>query len=291
MNVWACIVCWRADPAAVRQLADVLRRQVSGLLVMDNAADAVLQREVPGHARYVALEANLGTAGAINRAWEIASREGADALVMLDQDSVPEPHMVAKLAAALQGLQAGGVKVAAVGPAKVDPRNGRPGRLLKPVRFLRRFAQPDSGSVIEVDHLITSGSLVTSAAWREAGPLDEALFLDYVDIEWCVRARSKGLRSFCVPGATLSHTIGENVVDVGVRTLSLHAPARTYLLVRNHLLLWRKRTMPGLWLLSDALQVMKKVAGLLALAPQKRERLRAVGRGFADGLHGRGGPL
>lgn len=287
MKVWACVVCYRASPAAVRRLVDALQPQVDQVLVMDNAADPSLAAALPGGARYVAMPSNLGTAGALNRGWAMALAEGADALVSFDQDSVPGNGMVPRLRDAL--ARSGG-KVAAVGPAKIDPRNGRPHRLLKPIRFLRHSTLPAGEAPVEVDHLISSGCLIPAAAFRAVGPYDEALFLDYTDMDWCVRARTAGFTHFCVPTATLSHTIGDEVVDLGARTLPLHTPLRTYLVVRNHLLLWRKPAVPRLWLLSDALQVMKKVAGLLVLAPQRAQRLRAVGRGIAHGLRGRGGP-
>lgn len=285
-GVWACIVCWRAQVGVLRALVEAVAPQVDQVIVVDNAADPALAAALPPGVRYVAMPSNAGTAGAMNRAWEIALGEGAQALACFDQDSVPAAGMVQRLR---EGLAVAGPRAAAVGPLKVDPRNGKPGRLLMPVRFLRRFARPAGTAPIEVDHLITSGCLIPASAYRAVGPYDEALFLDYVDMEWCVRARGAGLHHYCIPSATLSHTIGDEVVDVGGRTLSLHGPLRSYLLVRNHLLLWRKTSMPRLWLLSDALQVAKKVCGLLLLAPQRAARLREVVRGIGDGLRGRGG--
>jgi rhamnosyltransferase len=288
-GVWACIVCWRASAADIRARVDAIAPQVGRVVVVDNAADPAVRDALPAGVAYLPMASNVGTAGAVNHAWALAAREGAEGLLTLDQDSTPEPDMVARLVEGLRRLQSQGVRVGAVGPMKVDPRNRRPGRLLKPVRFLRHFETDTSQPVVEVDHLIASGCLMPASALRAVGGFDEALFLDYVDIDWCLRARAQGLRHFCVTGARLSHTIGDQVVDVGSRTLSLHAPLRTYLVVRNHLLLWRKPAIRRLWLASDGLQVIKKALGLLLLAPRKAQRLRAIGRGLADGLQGRGG--
>jgi rhamnosyltransferase len=289
-GVWACIVCYGAEPPQLARLVEALAPQVGRVLVMDNAADARLRAVAQPRADYHAMPANLGTAGALNRAWQLALAAGADALLSLDQDSIPSEGMVAHLADTLARLRAQGVAVAAVGPLKVDPRNGRAGRLLAPVRFVRHFARADGTQAVEVDHLITSGCLTPAQTYRQVGPYNEQLFLDYVDIEWSLRARAQGLRLFCDTGTALSHTIGEQVVDVGPRTLSLHSPLRTFLLVRNHLLLWREGAIPRPWLASDALQVFKKAAGLLVLAPQRGARLRAIAHGLVQGLRGRGGP-
>jgi rhamnosyltransferase len=290
-TVWACIVCWRAPAAQVQAMVEVLRPQVAQLVLVDNGRDPHIEALADRSVRYVPMPANLGTGAAMNRAWELALAAGAGALIAFDQDSVPLPDLVARLSSTLQALQRrGDVRVAGVGPAKADPRTGLAGRLLLPVRFRRRHLPGTAPGPVEVDHLITSGCLIPAGSYREAGPYDEDLFLDYVDIDWCRRARTRGLRCFVDTSAVLSHRIGDSVFEFGERVLSIHQPMRNYLLVRNHLLLWRKKEIPRLWLASDLLQVLKKMGATLLLAAPRLKRLRWIRRGVRDGLAGRGGP-
>jgi rhamnosyltransferase len=143
---------------------------------------------------------------------------------------------------------------------------------------------------VDVDHVITSGCIVSAEAYRAVGPFDEALFLDYVDVEWSLRARARGYATAIATGCVMTHAIGEKMIPLAGRQLAVHKPQRSYLQLRNHLLLWRNPSIPRLWLLSDLIQVMGKLLALLTLSPGRVERMRWIFRGLVDGVRGVGGP-
>lgn len=292
-GVWACVVCFHATDADIRPLLKVLEPQVDVVLVLDNSPQFAgrLFGVVSPRTRYLPMRANLGTAGAMNEAWRQAVEGGADYVISFDQDSRPDSGLVQGLRASLERLAAAGERVAAIGPKKVDPRTGRPMRLLLPVNYRKRYASADTGDVVRVDHLISSGCLISMEAFQEVGPYDEALFLDYVDVEWCLRARAAGFAIVCDARLSMRHVIGDQVIRIGSRSVWIHRPERNGLLVRNHLLLWRLPAASVPWLLSDLRLVIVKVLVHLAMAPPRRSRLRAVLRGLVDGIRGAGGPM
>jgi rhamnosyltransferase len=291
-RTWACVICYRATRSDIEALVSVVAAETEAVLVVDNSPDtngdlaSLAERNVT----YVAMPANHGTAGAMNEAWRRVIAAGADHLVTFDQDSRPPAGMVTALVRSLVRLQRAGRRVAAIGPVKVDPRTGRPLRLLRPVRWRKRYAAAESGDVL-VDHLITSGCLVPRTAFEAVGRANEDLFLDYVDIEWCLRARRHGYELICDGRATMPHVIGDRVVNLGRWSIPLHDPRRNGLLVRNHLLLWRSPAMPVPWLLGDLRQVILKLAVHLVVAPRRGDRLMCIGRGILAGLNRRGGPI
>ena len=71
----------------------------------------------------------------------------------------------------------------------------------------------------------------------------EDLFIDWVDIEWCLRAESQGLESYIVPSAIMMHSIGDDTVRVLGRDINLHSDLRNYYMVRNATYLLRVSTM------------------------------------------------
>lgn len=290
--VWACIICFHVQAAALKPLVDALRDQVGKILLLDNSSgcDGDIATLANAQVIYLPMSFNRGTAGAMNQAWQLALAEGATAMLSFDQDSLPAAGMVAQLTSALSGLQQGGLRPAAVGPGKIDPRNSRPFRLLHPVLPGFRHVPSGSAPTVEVDHLITSGCLIPADMYRAIGPFREELFLDYVDIEWSLRARALGYSLYTDPRTTMSHTIGDQVIQIGGRSLPVHKPLRCYLLVRNHLLLWPLPTTRLYWLLRDLRQVLGKVTLLLALRPNRLERLRWILKGVWHGLRQRGGP-
>ena len=290
--VWACIMCFHVQAESLKPLVDALRDQVDKILLLDNSPESEggIASLANAQVIYLPMAFNRGTAGAMNQAWQLALTEGATAMLSFDQDSLPAAGMVAQLSSALSGLQQDGLRPAAVGPGKIDPRNSKPFRLLKPVLPGFRHALCAAAPTVEVDHLITSGSLISADMYKTVGPFREELFLDYVDIEWSLRARSLGYFLFIDPRTTMAHTIGDQVIQVAGRSLPVHKPLRGYLLVRNHMLLWRLPTTRLYWLLRDLRQVLLKVTLLLALRPNRLERLRCIVKGVWHGLRNRGGP-
>ena len=88
--------------------------------------------------------------------------------------------------------------------------------------------------------------LVPVSTLKDIGLMKEELFIDYVDIEWCLRAASKKFNFYAIPSATMSHAIGDERKSVLGREISIHSPfLRRYYLARNsiymlrcHLVLW-----------------------------------------------------
>ena len=296
--VWACIVCFKVPAADLAPLVTALAGQVSRILLLDNSSAlpsdiaSLASTQVNAQVIYVPMTSNQGTAGAMNAAWQLALAAGAAAMISFDQDSLPSHGMVGLLRASLRALQASGLRPAAIGPGKVDPRNNRTFRLPQSdssAKSSRPVMPPGLEQVVEVDHLITSGCLISSEMYQSVGPFSSDLFLDYVDIEWSLRARHLGYQLYTDPKATMAHTIGDQVIELWGRSLPVHKPARCYLLVRNHLLLWRLPSVPMAWLLRDLRQVLLKTTLLLALRPQRLQRLVWMLKGLRHGLQKRGG--
>jgi hypothetical protein len=132
--------------------------------------------------------------------------------------------MTARLLRGLEALQARGVKVACVGPR------------LHCYGSLTRARG-------ECDVLIASGSLLPMAVLDEVGGMEEALFIDQVDTEWCLRARGRGYRAFGVRDAVLDHRPGEGLRWIWLgrwRRLIRHPPFRYYTIFRNTLVVCRR---------------------------------------------------
>jgi rhamnosyltransferase len=61
---------------------------------------------------------------------------------------------------------------------------------------------------VEVPTLITVGSLISVAAFARIGPFREDFFVDYADIEFCLRARRSGYHVVQGVAPTIEHAIG-----------------------------------------------------------------------------------
>src|SRR3546814_120572 len=186
-QVCAVVVTHHPELVALRALLDCVGPQVGRVLVVDNASSTGtverLQRgDWPGNVTVVLNAINLGIGAAFNQAATWAREHGLDHLLLLDQDSLPAPDMVAQLLAALATASAE-APTAAVGPRFVDERSGQPAPFVRIGFPLNEKIQCADGAVLECDFLISSGTLIPLRVLDEVGTMDESLFIDNIDLE------------------------------------------------------------------------------------------------------------
>lgn len=80
----------------------------------------------------------------------------------------------------------------------------------------------------DVDFIIGCGVLFRSEALKQIGPYDSRYFLNFEDVDICIRARQAGYRVRYTPHAVLYHKVSA--------TLGLASPRNTYYMTRNALL-------------------------------------------------------
>jgi rhamnosyltransferase len=153
-------------------------------------------------------------------------------------------------------------------------------------------SNPEHGT-IECDHLITSGTLIPLSSLERVGGLDEGLFVDNVDTEWCFRAISKGYKLFGVCSARMSHAVGDALRETWVPysdEVVIHPPIRLYYIIRNHLLLYGRASTPARWTIQDAPRLVFKAALFTTSISPRLKNLSMIVKGVWDGVRGQTGP-
>ncbi|WP_018616038.1 glycosyltransferase family 2 protein [Segetibacter koreensis] len=99
----------------------------------------------------------------------------------------------------------------------------------------------------EIHELITSGTLVNLEAFEKIGCFDEALFIDSVDHDYCIRAKLNGFSIIEFSNIFTLQEVGKEVYTSSIKTLflykkkkAIHSPLRCYYMFRNLLYLERK---------------------------------------------------
>ncbi len=293
----AVVVTYRPDADRLIEGLRAILPQVDEVVVVDNGSDATVLDDIAAMPRVsvIKLSSNFGIAWAQNRGIEKARELQAAYVLLLDQDSVAGPEMVDRLRTACEALVSAGERVGAVGPALLDGLSPASPRftMFRWGRYMQVDAPPGARSA-PCDMLIASGTLMPTAALDAIGPMDEGLFIDKVDTEWCLRAWRCGFRLFGVPGAQLHHRLGESVLTVRWwrnKRLPVHKPFRYYYMVRNSVLLQRARRMRWAWRAADFTQTAQIVLFHGLLAPDARLNRAMILRGLQDGLRSVTGPM
>ncbi|BEU22383.1 glycosyltransferase family 2 protein [Paraburkholderia sp. 22B1P] len=285
------VVFFRPDAACVRRAN---RYADAGLcVVVDNTEQLQTGEQLGLDKRivYVANAANLGIATGINQGVDLLLKAGCTSALIFDQDSEPSRQLLEALPRLLDEEKDRRGRVALVGPAYEDARLGGVAPF---VRFgylkLRRIV-PVGTQPIEIDFLISSGSCINLAAWQEIGPMDDALFIDFVDLEWCVRARTRGYAVLGAPGLRLAHELGGEPVRVFGRQYPSHSPLRHYYLFRNAVALIKRSYIPWTWKSTEIVKFPFRLAIYGLFLQPRLGHLKMALVGIWHGLKGRMGPL
>ena len=290
-RIFAVVVTFRCELDRLVAQFERLLRQVDHIVWVDNGSGVDLRpwlRQWPADRVHpLWLAQNHGIGYAQNRGIEWALEQGATHVLLMDHDSLPAPDMVGLLMDALRDHP----DAAAVGPRYADPRrqSDRTPFFRMEGWSLRWLDCNDPARVWEVDHVIASGCLMPAPALRQVGLLREDYFIDWVDVEWCLRARDQGFKIYGVCAATLEHRLGDQVARVLGREVPLHAPWRHYYQSRNVVLMLRSTRANVPTKLHHAVQQLKRLVVFSVFVPGRGKYFKMWMKGLLHGMLGRRG--
>lgn len=181
---------------------------------------------------------NRGFAGAANGGIAAALRDGADYILLLNNDTRADRSMIRELVAA--ALRHEGR--AAVGPTIYAMRD--PGRIwfaygttnlwfgLFSNVLHGKSATEIEGSEREMEFMIACSVLMPRKMLEQVGGFDSALGMYCEDADWSIRVRRAGYRLVLAPRASLWHWVSATGDRQPVR--------RRYLMTRNHIWVVRR---------------------------------------------------
>jgi rhamnosyltransferase len=286
-RICAVVVAFQPDEG-FRARALEIAQQVDGIVVVDNGSQPSVRMRLGGSTAGHQINVlengrNVGVAAALNGGLEFARAHGFSHALLFDQDTEPLPGMVAsmrQLAAHRDDLE----RVAVIGMNFLEAARRKPA-----------LRVPSSAAITEVATVITSGSLVPLAIAARLGPFREDFFIDLVDDEYCLRARSRGYKVLLIPRPLAVHALGNPIIRrLPWRTIgtSNHSARRRYYMTRNRIVLLKQYALhEPRWAMRTVYIRLKSFVLLLFLDDDRARKLRLMWRGMLDGIAGSTGEL
>jgi N-acetylglucosaminyl-diphospho-decaprenol L-rhamnosyltransferase len=239
--------------------------------------------------RVIDAGANLGYGGGVNLA--MAQAPDVDAWWILNPDTEPSPSALGELVARLERGDCDAVGgLLWLSGGTVQSYGGQWQRTLARAVSIGYGADTeapvDTVAVERRQSFISGACMLISRRFRDiAGPMRDDYFLYGEEVEWCLRARRRGLRLGFSPLAKVMHAAGSTT---GSHMAFRQMPKTpVYLNERNRILVTRD-TEPSLTPI-----VALSALGVIAARFGRRGALRQVGyaiQGWWAGLAGRRGP-
>lgn len=298
MRLLSVIVTYHPDVKRLVDVLTILSGKVDSVFVVDNGSSFsdesnVLLASFP-NVSLISLFENTGIAFALNVGIQRARELNATHILLMDQDSLPRSDMISLMSAHLEVFK-GEEPVAAIGPRFIDVNNGA---ISQHVHFealrIGRIPCPEKTPYVPTDFLITSGSLIPLHVLDDVGPMDETLFIDHVDTEWCLRAKSKGYELLGDCEALMEHDLGEYRKRIWFfrwREVPVHKAFRYYYIFRNSVLLYRRKYIPWSWIRIDLIRLIQIFGFTLLFGPDRLGKIAMMFRGVRDAFLGKTGKL
>lgn len=290
------IVTYKPDIVVLEELLTRIKPQVDHIVIVDNSSVAPITKDVfflveSFGAEIIQNQRNLGLAAALNQGIQWCLERKADHILLMDQDSLPNSDMVENLHKSLVQATNNGLKVAAVGPKYSDVKGLRSSPFVRLRNWRISRVDVNGPELIEVDHLITSGSLLPVEVIDSVGGMEESLFIDYVDTEWCLRAKGLGYHIFGVPNAKMLHNLGDKYEIFWGKELVIHSPLRYYYIIRNGLWLLARPWVSNHWRVADARRIFLMYIVFSLFIGDRVNNWKMMTRGIWHAITGRMGDM
>jgi GT2 family glycosyltransferase len=256
---------------------------------VDDGSIETIRRRYP-RVQIILLTENLGYAGNNNVGIKAALEQGADWILILNDDTVLDPTCLSSLVEVAGSDPAAGIVGPMVyhfdEPHVIQSAGGMLGKYWQSIHLgQNEFDEGQFNAVRQVQWISGCAIMVRRAVIEQVGMLDAEYFLYWEETEWCIRAGRAGWKIFHAPHAKLWHK--------GVDRNYQPKPYVTYYVTRNHLLTLSKHDAPFIIRISALARVFQTLLSW-SIRPKwrsKGEHRNAMWRGLIDFLRHRTGPM
>ncbi len=283
-SILSIIICFYPDVEKLNKLIKSIEPSVEQIIIFNNGG--LSESEIILRSPKLKIESrgkNIGLAAALNIGCDTAVKNDIRFIIAFDQDSSPGESMIGVLRAEILECQVKDERVVAIGPQLIDERGGK--EVISPfVQFGRIGINKWSGEGAQsVSQLITSGCMIDLKIWNQTNRFNDALFIDFVDNNWCWRMIRQGHIIMGTTNVKMSHEISEKIEKRNNFSTNTYSPVRRYFQVRNaiyHLFYESLST-------AQKLYVLRALAVTLISSQISDEyRMRSMWQCLRGGIHG-----
>jgi rhamnosyltransferase len=286
-NIIAIVVLFNPELNILYKQNQILSTQVSSIVYIDNASNNTneFEREIrtQDHVHYWRNNENVGLGAAQNMGINIALSGSATHIILFDQDSLIDQNFVSGLLTIEQEYLSKGVNVGLVAPS-FNNISCTPPILSDAIVFKGiQIKKVKLRAPMNVSYCIASGSLIRTDVLKYVGLINEDLFIDSLDLDWCCKAKHFGYEIIMTPTVSMDHRLGNYSKGKKVFHLSL----REYYICRNSIFLLKYAYIPLGYKTRKFFLVPMRI--FYSLCSGKFKHFRMGWKGIIDGIKGNGG--
>lgn len=228
MKIIAIIVSFRPDIELLKKTISSLQFQVNNIIIINNDTDDlqfdISQIDISQNILINNLKNNFGIAYAQNIGIKKAIELEANYILLSDQDTIYPESYINQFLPYLNGN-----KASLYCPVFFD--NVR--NVYSSIKIEKFKSVPFVKEPTFVQQAIASGSIIDVKCLDKVGLMDENLFIDYVDFEFCWRLTKSGYKILTIPSIIVNHQLGDGIKKILNIKVTLRSDIRYFYIMRN----------------------------------------------------------
>lgn len=137
--------------------------------------------------------------------------------------------------------------------------------------------------------VITSGRFFSVRNYGKIGPFRDDFIIDFVDYDFCLKARNKGLKVYKINEPGLWHSIGLNLGCQQIKN-NEYSSMRLYYCIRNGCVMLREQLLKDPFFSIAVLRSqMMLLYRILLTSSERRRHCKHIFAGFVDAMKGKKG--
>lgn len=223
MNVSAVIVIYKPNLNTFVRTLSSITAQVRYCIIINNGIGS-FNFSAYNNVIYIELGYNYGIAYAQNKGIKRALELNSDYILLSDQDTIYPEHYVSDIFSYSSSFI-----YDVLCPVFFDNiKNEYSPIMLTKFSYTNNISKPTY-----VEHTIASGTIIKASIISRVGMMDERLFIDYVDFEWCWRLKNMNMKILCVPQVIINHALGDGYKKILGLKVTIRSNFRYYYMLRN----------------------------------------------------------
>ncbi len=232
-KILAGIVVFNPENNLINLVDSLVQQNVEVFLYINKSntiSELILKKR---KVNYFKAKTNNGISKAINYFIREFNKLNYDYLFAFDQDSIIDNNYVKIMINNFDNALKIHKNAVSIAPEMIDEKFSNE-------KFIKENITHGKNSINykEVNYSITSGSLFIKNSFLKVGNMDEKLFIDLVDKDWCERAKISKCKLFRSNNVFLKHRIGNKYIKIfGIKKSYHQLDLRVYYIIRNSIYL------------------------------------------------------
>jgi rhamnosyltransferase len=283
-SIFSIIVLYKADLDTFKNILAAHQGNFSNTILVNNSPEISLDSFQSPQVTIINNQGNIGLAAGINVGILEAKKHGAKMVALFDQDTLVPNDFSQTMIKHINAYH-GQKNPALFSPVFFNHVTDDYGSIInfKPFRLIR--SKPDKQKLVtHPQYVITSGSFIPISVFDDVGLMREELFIDFVDIEWCLRAGAKGYSIVSFPQVEIAHHLGDSSVSFMGTNYPIHSPLRMYYYFRNAMYLYRLSEIDWNWRVVDSARNLFRFLFYMLVVKNRRTYFKYIIKGYYHGF-------